>query len=66
MNLRKVSLFFIPALLSSPAFAAVDTAGAITAIGDSVTSAQGVGTAVIAGVAGLVVVGLIIAVVKKL
>lgn len=48
------------------AMAAVDTTAVGTAITAAQSSAEGVGGLVIAAVAGLVVIGLIIAIVRKL
>lgn len=52
--------------LTSNVMAAVDTTAVGTAITSAQTSAEGVGGMVIAAVAGLVVIGLIIAIVRKL
>lgn len=51
--------------IGSQAHAAIDTADVQTALTAAQTSAEGVGGMVIAVVAGLVVVGIIIALVKK-
>jgi len=53
-------------LLASAANAAVDVAGVNTAIGVAETSAHSIGTTVIGVVAGLAVVGIVIALVRKL
>jgi len=54
------------AVVASPSFAAIDTDGVVTAINDAGTSGESVGKAVILVVAGLVVVGLIIGLVRKI
>lgn len=61
---RAAGAFGLTALASS-AMAAVDTAAVGTALTNAQTSAEGVGGMVIAVVAGLVVVGVIIGLVKK-
>ena len=52
--------------VSSNAMAAVDVAGVTTAITNAEASAHSVGTVVIGVVAGLAVVGIVIALVRKL
>lgn len=65
MQNRKIAVG-LGSLATFPAFAAVDTAAVGTALTSAVSSAETVGGFVIAGVAALVVVGLIISVVRKL
>jgi hypothetical protein len=68
-KMNKFARFSLGASLASlgtAAMAAVDTAGVETAITAAQTSAEGVGGAVIAAVAALVVIGLIIGIVRKL
>ena len=62
-------LLAVAALVSvsaTSAFAAVDTTAVGTAITAAQTSAEGVGGLVVAATAGLVVIGLIIGIVRKL
>lgn len=61
---RGAAVFGLTALASS-AMAAVDTTAVGNALTAAQTSAEGVGSMVIAVVAGLVVVGVIIGLVKK-
>ena len=62
---RNGSIALVGAAVASPSFAAVDTTAVETSIKAAQTQAEGVGSTVIAVVAGLVVIGIIIAIVKK-
>lgn len=62
---RNGSIALAGAVVAAPSFAAVDTAAVTTAINGAGTQAEGVGGTVIAVVASLVVIGIIIAIVKK-
>ena len=53
-------------LAGNSAFAAVDVAGAVSAVESAETQGGTVGTAVIVAVASLVVIGVVIAIVKKI
>lgn len=63
---RNLSIAAVGSVMASSAFAAMDTTGVETAITAAETSATTVGGYVIAAVAGLVVIGLIIGIVKKI
>jgi hypothetical protein len=65
-NAKKFGLGAALAGSAMSASAAIDVAGVNTAITTAETSAQTVGTTVIAVVAGLAVVGIVIALVRKL
>lgn len=54
------------AMVAGSVQAAIDTAGVTTAIGVAEASAHSVGTVVIGVIAGLAVIGIVIALVKKL
>lgn len=62
---RNGAIALTGAVVASPSFAAVDTTAVDTAIKAAGTQAEGVGGTVIAVVAGLVVIGVIIAIVRK-
>lgn len=63
---RNLSIAAVGSVMASSAFAEVDIAGVQTAITGAETDAGTVGGYVIAAVAGLVVIGLIIGIVKKI
>lgn len=63
---RNVGIAVAGSLMSAAAFADMDTTAVQAAITGAETDAQTVGGYVIAAVAGLVVVGLIIGIVKKI
>lgn len=66
LSFRKLCIGAAGLAAGNSAFAAVDTAGVITAVDGAATSGGTVGTAVIVAVASLVVVGVVIAIVKKI
>jgi hypothetical protein len=63
---RNVGIAVAGSLMSAAAFAEVDTTAVQAAISGAEADAQSVGGYVIAAVAGLVVIGLIIGIVKKI
>jgi hypothetical protein len=65
LNLKNAAVLALSSATAS-AFAAVDVAGVNSAIGVAESSAHSIGTTVIGVVAGLAVVGIVIALVRKL
>jgi hypothetical protein len=67
-NFKMLGAWFLTSasLFAGSAMAAVDVAGVSTAIGVAETSAHSIGTVVIGVVAGLAVVGIVLALVRKL